>query len=57
VTHPQAPARFIWKCTDCDTNNDYRTDAQCIICDRDRPVSRVRTNLPSPANSHRKEPT
>lgn len=56
MTRSQASARFVWKCADCDTNNDHRTDAQCIGCGRDRPVSRVRINLPSPANSVRKEP-
>jgi hypothetical protein len=56
MTRPQAPASSVWKCADCGTNNDYRTDAQCIVCDRARPVSRVRINLPSPVSSSRKEP-
>ncbi|MCX4411591.1 hypothetical protein OG840_61615 [Streptomyces sp. NBC_01764] len=57
MTRPTAPARPLWKCADCDTNNDLRTDAQCIVCGRARPVSRVRINLPSPANSVQKETT
>ncbi|MEU4212975.1 hypothetical protein AB0F13_23785 [Streptomyces sp. NPDC026206] len=56
MTRPQAPARFVWKCADYDTNNDYRTDAQCIVCGRDRAVSRVRKNFPSPANYGQEEP-
>ena len=57
MTRPTAPARPVWKCADCDTNNDVRTDAQCIVCGHDRPVSRVRINLPSLANSVQKETT
>jgi ribosomal protein S14 len=56
-TPPKEATRPIWKCADCGTNNDAREDAQCIVCDRPRPVSRVRINLPSPANSLRKETT
>ncbi|WP_406511015.1 hypothetical protein [Streptomyces sp. NBC_00212] len=56
MTRPTAPTGPIWKCADCDTNNDLHADAQCIGCDRARPVSRVRISRPSPANSLRKEP-
>ncbi|MEV4438053.1 hypothetical protein AB0K09_03390 [Streptomyces sp. NPDC049577] len=50
---PEA-AEPVWKCPDCDTNNTRRADATCLACGHDRPVSRVRINLPSPANSVRK---
>ncbi|MFD5615850.1 hypothetical protein [Kitasatospora sp. NPDC127060] len=56
MTRPKAPARPIWKCADCDTNNDFAADAQCIVCGRHRPVPRVRINAPSPANPIRKDP-
>ncbi|MFF3958782.1 hypothetical protein ACFYY1_37100 [Streptomyces sp. NPDC001890] len=51
---PEKSAALIWKCADCDTNND-RADAECIVCGRARPVSRVRKNLPPLANSGRKD--
>ncbi|MEU3433116.1 hypothetical protein [Streptomyces sp. NPDC006863] len=35
-----------WKCPDCDTSNTRRADAVCLGCDRPRPDSRVRINLP-----------
>jgi hypothetical protein len=52
-----ATAEPVWKCPDCDTNNALRADAACLVCGRDRPVSRVRINGPSPANSVQKETT
>ncbi|MFZ3476039.1 hypothetical protein ACODT4_44415 [Streptomyces sp. 2.9] len=39
MTPPTTRVQPIWQCPDCDTNNDATTDAQCIACDRDRPVS------------------
>ncbi|MFG2844221.1 hypothetical protein ACGF12_13765 [Kitasatospora sp. NPDC048296] len=56
MTRPTAPARPVWKCADCDTNNDFEADGQCIVCGRDRPVSRVRINIPSPVNPTRRDP-
>ncbi|NGO40645.1 hypothetical protein [Streptomyces ureilyticus] len=53
---PEGSAVPIWKCADCDTNND-RAVAECIVCGRTRPVSRVRKNLLTLTNSGRKEPT
>ncbi|MBD0844247.1 hypothetical protein [Streptomyces sp. TRM68416] len=52
-----APTEPAWKCPDCDTNNARRADADCLVCGRARPASRVRINLPSPANSVPKERT
>lgn len=52
-----APTEPVWKCPDCDTNNARRADAACLVCGRDRPVSRVRINLSSPAHSGQKETT
>lgn len=52
-----APTEPVWKCPDCDTNNARRADAVCLVCGRDRPVSRVRINLSSPARSGQKETT
>lgn len=46
MTHQVAPAQPVWKCADCDTSNDL-VNAQCIVCGGDRPVSRVRINVPN----------
>ncbi|WP_411575134.1 hypothetical protein [Streptomyces fradiae] len=32
----------LWRCRDCDTNNN---GAWCTVCGRPRPVSRVRITL------------
>ncbi|MFI2764893.1 hypothetical protein ACH5A3_39695 [Streptomyces echinatus] len=42
----------VWRCPDCDTNNDLRTDVQCLTCGRARPVSRVRATLPKEGLRH-----
>ncbi|MFI0901781.1 hypothetical protein [Streptomyces sp. NPDC020983] len=48
---PQDTPEQVWKCPDCDTNNG-RADACCLVCERPRPVSRVRINPPSEGLRH-----